>query len=85
MFFECASLKTISNIENVKRIGSGAFRRTDITEFDWPSRCEKVPRDCFNCSALETIYNVGAIKDVEMGAFEGCGIVQKVYDKKEEL
>lgn len=67
--FDGSIIEEISNIKNIKSVGSYAFYGTGIQEFTWPVGCKEISHFCFGRSSLKKISNLSGVTHVCQGAF----------------
>ena len=73
--FFSSKLETITNIDNVKKIGQYAFANTpNLCSVNWPKGCLNIPEGCFEESGLREIHNIEKVSNIERFAFRDSGL-----------
>ena len=74
-FNECGGLTSVSIPETVSSIGANAFRRTRITEIEFPNSLESIENGAFqDCGGLTSIFVPKSVTHIDPTAFEGENI-----------
>ena len=72
-FYGCSSLKSISNLPNLKYIGSHAFEQSGLETITIPTNTIKIGSCAFrNCQALKDITFEGVPATIGSDIFDGC-------------
>ena len=77
-----SSVKKVTNIKDVTKIGPSAFEGSAAEEFIWPSGCLKIPIKCFKSSSLKRISNINHITSIDSEAFAFSRIEDIVWPSK---